>query len=319
MIAGLPALCFRFVRRFAMSLRNTIDCVAVVMAAAMFISTAEAAPSKGKSKGKGGGVTIGAGGEKSQQQLQSALQNIDKQIQDGQKSFSEASKKAQETQRNFQQAAQAHKQDQRQLSQIKKLAETEAKNDPDWKSARAKADDLRDQLAKVRMRVVTSIKNNDEYQAAIKTREEAVAARAAASSTEVADDVRKTLTKNVSASDQAIRLLEDVAMANHSEAKGLTQQLQAADADVAAASKRRRDSIENDPQLTSAKSEFVRSYQVQKAAEQQHAQTLGEANRIQSGLQALNSQKAAINSQIQLMQKMQSGGGGNKSNNKGKK
>jgi len=92
-------------------------------------------------------------------------------------------------------------------------------------------------------------------------------------------------------------------MADNSEAKELRAKLKEATADVAAASKKKHDLIENDPKTASAKVGFQRTRDALKKAKADLDEAEGNFGRIQSQLQTLRNQQANLQSQQQMMQK----------------
>ncbi len=258
-----------------------------------------------------GTVKIGANGLNTQQ-IQQQLQNIATQMKQAEKPLKEANDKIAEERRSFQKAELEHKQNIRDLSQAKKLAEEDSKNLPELKAAQKKMAEVNDQLSSVRKKVIESLtKDKEEYRTAVKSHEAAVEEQKAQSGADVAIETRKNLAKKVSDLSLRRKAIEDVAMADHSEAKELTSKLKEATAEVAAASKKKHDLIENDPKTASAKVGFQRTRDALKKAKADLDQAENEHGRIQSQLQTLHNQQANLQSQQQLMQKMQ----GNKGNN----
>jgi len=119
-------------------------------------------------------VKIGANGL-TPQQIQQQLQNISNQMKQAEKPLKEANDKVAEERRTFQKAELDHKQNMRDLSQAKKLAEEDAKNLPELKEAQKKMNELNEQLAAVRKKVIEPLaKDKEEYRAATKAHEEAL-------------------------------------------------------------------------------------------------------------------------------------------------
>ena len=260
-------------------------------------------------------VKIGANGL-NPQQIQQQLQNLTNQMKQAEKPLKEANDKVAEERRTYQKAELEHKQNQRDLSQAKKLAEEEAKNLPELKEAQKKMNELNEQLAAVRKKVIESLtRDKEEYRSATKAHEEALEEQKAKSGAEVSMETRKAIAKKVSDLSLRRRAIEDVAMADNSEAKELTAKLKEATADVAAASKKKHDLIENDPKTASAKVGFQRTRDALKKAKAALDEAEGNVGRIQSQLQTLRNQQANLQSQQQTMQQMQ----GNKGNQKGKR
>lgn len=270
-------------------------------------------PVMAQGRGRGGsrgGVQIGAGsGQQNQQAMQQQIQQIGQQLQQGQQSLTDASEKATETRQVWQKADMDHKQNLRDLAQAKKFAEEEAKNSPDLKAAKDKLEKLRSELTDVRKKVIeTLLKDNEDYQKVAKIHEAAVAEQKANTGASVSPETRKELTKKVADSDKNKRTIEDVAMANDSDAKELVKQVKEATAELGMASKRKTEAIETDPKLSSAKTAFLRTRDELKKAKADLDQADGEANRIRSAMQALVNQRTAIQNQINLQQRMQQGG-----------
>lgn len=260
-------------------------------------------------------VKIGANGL-TPEQIQQQIQNISNQMKQAEKPLKEANDKVVEERRAFQKAELEHKQNMRDLSQAKKLAEESAKNLPELKDAQKKMNEVSDQLAAVRKKVIESlIKEKDEYRVAVKAHEDALDEQKAQSGADVGVETRKATAKKVSDLSLRRRAIEDVAMADNSEAKELVTKLKEATAEVAAASKKKHDLIENDPKTASAKVGFQRTRDALKQAKADLDQAEGESNRIQSQLQTMRNQQANLQSQQQMMQKMQS----NKGNKNGKR
>lgn len=264
---------------------------------------------RGGARGGGGGVQIGAGGQQNQQAMQQQIQQIGQQLQQGQQSLTDASERATETRQVWQKADTDHKQNLRELAQAKKFAEEEAKNLPELKAAKDKLESLRGELADVRKKVIeTLLKENEEYQKVSKIHEAAVAEQKANTGAGVAPETRKELSKKVADADKNKRTIEDVAMANDTDAKELTRQVKEATAELGMASKRKTEAIESDPKLSSAKVAFLRTRDELKKAKADLDQADGEANRIRSAMQALVNQRNAIQNQINLQQRMQQSG-----------
>lgn len=260
-------------------------------------------------------VKVGANGLVPQQ-IQQQLQNITNQMKQAEKPLKEANDKVVEERRTFQKAELDHKQNMRDLSQAKKLAEEDAKNLPELKEAQKKMNDLNEQLAAVRKKVIESLsKDKEEYRTATKAHEEALEEQKAQSGADVPMETRKTIAKKVSDLSLRRRAIEDATMADNSEAKELTTKLKEATADVAAASKKKHDLIENDTKTASAKVGFQRTRDALKKAKADLDEAEGNFGRIQSQLQTLRNQQANLQSQQQMMQKMQ----GNKGYQNGKR
>lgn len=287
---------------------------------ALSVGSAEA-QKKGNTKGgtKGAGVKVGAG-MPSPEQIHKGVEQIEKEIQERQKSFAEAKKNFDKVQQEHHVVELQHQQQLRDLSQAKKFASMNAKQDPAWNSARARAVDLQKQVADLRKQVAESLKEREDYRRAIQIHEEAIAKQQSSRSSEVTDEMRKQLAQQVSESSQAIRAIEDVALADRSDAKELARKLKAAEADVGQAAKKAHDQENNDPKVASAKVGFVRTSAALKEAEQKLAEAHRAAAGIQSSIQALAQQKSGLVNQEQMLKKLTaSGGGTNKGKSKNKK
>lgn len=259
-----------------------------------------------KGGGKGtGGVKVGANGLTTQQ-IQQQIQNIVKQMQQGEKPLKEANDKMVEERRSFQKAELEHKQNVKDLNQAKKFAEEEGKHSPELKAAQKKMGELQDQVTVVRKKVIESLtQDKEEYRAAAKAHQAAVDEQKAQSGPDVPVETRRNHAKKVADLDLRRKTIEDVAMANNSEGKELTAKFKEATAEVAAASKKKHDQIENDPKIASAKIGFQRTRDELKKAKTSLEQAEGEYSRVQSQLRALNNQRANLQSQQQLLEKMQ--------------
>ncbi len=272
-------------------------------------------PAMAQSRGRGssrGGTQIGAGGsQQNQQAMQQQIQQIGQRLQEGEKTLKDASEKATEVRQVWQKVDGEHKQNLRELAQAKKFAEDEAKNLPELKAAKEKLESLRGELADIRKKVIATLTSeNEEYQKASKVHEKAVAEQKANTGAGVSPELRKELAKKVSDADKSKKTIEDVAMADNSEAKDLAKQIKEATAELGAASKKKTESIETDPKLSSAKTAFMRTRDELKKAKGDLDQADGEANRIRSAMQSLANQRASIQSQLQTQQRSQQGGQG---------
>src|SRR5690349_9086300 len=234
-----------------------------VVSAVMTVASVDPVMAQGRARGGAtrGGVQIGAGGgQQNQQAMQQALQQIGQQLQEGERVLQEAGEKSEEFRQEWQKADGVHKQNLRELAQAKKNAEEEAKNSPELKAAKDKLESLRGGLAEVRKKVIETLKaENEDYQKAVKVHEDALAEQKANSGVGVSADTRRALTKKVAEADKARKTIEDVVMADNSEAKELNQQIKEATSELGAASKRKTEAIETDPTLSSAKVAFQRS------------------------------------------------------------
>ena len=270
--------------------------------------------------GRNGGVQVGAGGgQKNTQAMQQQIQQITQQLQQGDKALKDASEKATDARQAWQKVDNEHKQNLREQAQAKKGAEEEAKNSPELKAAKEKLEKLRGELADVRKKIVESLtKENEDYQAAVKHHDDAVAEQKANTGASVSPDVRKELTKKVAETDKSKRAIEEVAMADNSEAKELTKQIKEATAELGAASKKKTEAIESDPKLSSAKVAFLRTRDELKKAKADLDQADGEAHRIHSAMLTMDNQRAALQSQINQQQRMQQGGNGYQQNGRTK-
>ena len=110
--------------------------------------------------------------------------------------------------------------------------------------------------------------------------------------------------------DKQVKTIEDVAMLKNSDAKELNQKVKEAFADVAAAAKNKKEFIENDQRLSSAKVGFKRTHDELKQAKASLDQADGEAGRIRSTMMGLANQRTALQAQQQQVQRMQGGGRG---------
>lgn len=275
----------------------------------LVLATSVPALAQGRSGGRSGGGAGGAGQQNSQA-MQQAITQIGQRLQEGDRALQAANEKATEVRQVWQQVDTEHKQNLRELSQAKKFAEEEAKNLPELKAAKEKLDGLRGELAEIRKKVVASLtSDNEEYQKALKVHEAAVAQQKSNTGVAVPPETRKELTKKVSEADKAKRIFEDVAMADHSEAKELVAQIKEATAELGAASKKKTEAIETDAKSNSAKTAFLRTRDELKKAKADLDQANGETNRIRSAMQSLVNQRASIQSQIDLQQRMQPGNG----------
>lgn len=269
-------------------------------------------------RGAGGGTQIGAGGgQQNQQAMQQAIQQIGQRLQEGERVLEEAGERSTEFRQVWQKIDGEHKQNLRELAQAKKFAEEEAKNLPELKSAKEKLEGLRGELAEVRKKVIATLASeNEDYQKAAKVHETAVAEQKANTGAGTSPETRKELAKKVSDADKSKKTIEDVAMADNSDAKELVKQIKEATAELGAASKKKAESIETDPKLSSAKTAFLRTRDELKKAKADLDQADGETNRIRSAMQALVNQRASIQNQINLQQRMQQGGQGNQNGNR---
>ena len=260
--------------------------------------------------GRSGGIQVGAsGGTQNQQAMQQAIQQINQQLQQGQKVLKETSEKADDVRSEYQKANIEHKQNMKELTQAKKFAEDEAKNLPEFKAAREKTDELRKELADVRKKIVEQLMiDKEDYQAAMKAYESALSEQKANSGTGVPQETRRALAKKVSDAEKKLRTIEDVVIADNSQAKAVKEKMIEAEAEVAVQAKKRKDAVETDQRLSSAKVGFKRTRDALKFAKQNLDQAEGELNGIRSQLSALAHQGAALQAQQQLLQRTQQGG-----------
>ncbi len=262
--------------------------------------------------GKNNPIQIGAGG--SLAEMQGQINQIGQQLQEGEKALEEASEKATEARQVWKTVDTEHKQNLREVAQAKKSAEDEAKNSPELKAAKEKLEGLRGELAEIRKKVIETLTSeNEAYQKARKVHEDAIAQQKANSGVSVSPETRKELTKKVAEADKSKKTIEDVAMADNSEAKELAKQIKEATAELGAASKKKTEAIENDAKSNSAKIAFLRSRDDLKKAKADLDQADGEANRIRTAMRTLANQRASFQNQIDLQQRSQPGGqsGGN--------
>lgn len=251
-------------------------------------------------------VKVGAGGLTAQQ-VQTQITNISNQITQAEKPLKATNEKLVSEQQAFHKVDLEHKQSIREVGQAKKFAEEQAKNMPELKAAQKKAEEIHEQLAAVRKKVIESLlKDNEEYRAAVKAHDEAVAEQKAQTKSDTPEETRKELIKKATDLARNGKTIEDVAMADNSEAKQLTLESKAAIAVVATLSKKKHDQIENDPKTVSAKIGLQRTHEELKKAKASVDQVTAEHSRIVSQLQALNNQRANLQSEQQLMQRMQS-------------
>jgi chromosome segregation ATPase len=269
-------------------------------------------PAMAQGRGRSGGAQINPGGHQHDQQaMQQQITQIGQQLQQGETALRGASERAMEVRGEWQKVDAAHKQNLRELAQAKKDAEEAAKNLPEMKAAKDKLESLRGQLADVRKKVIETLKkDNEAYRQAVKVHDDVVAEQKANSGPNVSADTRRALAKKVAEADKSLRSSEDVVMADNSEAKELQQQIKDVTAELGAASKMKTEAIKTDPKLSSAKVAFQRTRDDLKKATADRDQADGEVNRIRGAMQALSNQRAAIQNQILLQQRMQQGGNG---------
>ena len=263
-------------------------------------------PAMAQSRGRTNtAVKVGAGGMTAQQ-IQTQITNISTQIKQAEKPLKDANDKLSKEQQAFHKVELDHKQSMKDVAQAKKFAEEQAKNMPELKAAQKKADEIHDELTAVRKKVVESLlKDKGEYRAAVKAHEDAVAEQKTLTKADTPEETRKELIKKVSDLARNSRTMEDIAMADHSDAKQLMSQSKAALAEVAALSKKKHDQIENDPKAASAKIGFQRTHEEFKKAKASLDQVAAEHGRVMSQLQALNNQRASLLTQQQQTQNMQ--------------
>ena len=298
-----------------MAVRHCLWC-AVVAALTLTLSAGSAEAQK-KTRGKRGNqVKVGAG-MPSAEQIHKSIEQIDKDIQSQQKSLAEANKSLEKAQQEHRSAEQQHRSQQRELSQAKKFAAMTAKSDPKWQAAREQLAEVQKEMAELRKQIVESIRDKEDYHRAAQLHEAALAEQRSSRSAEVSEETRKALAVKVSATAQAIRTIEEVALANHSEAKDLARRLKEVETDVAHAAKKAHTIEEHDSKVASAKIGFTRTNGVLKEATQRLDAAQSHAGGIQSGIQALQKQKSGLASQEQTLKQMNPGGGTNKG--KGKK
>ena len=270
-------------------------------------------PTMAQNRGRGntrGSTQVGAGGgQQNQQAMQQQIQQIGQRLQEGGRALTDAGEKSTEFRQVWQKADTEHKQNLRELVQAKKSAEEEAKNLPELKSAKEKLESLRGGLADVRKKVIETLaKENEDYQKAVKVHEDAVAQQKANSGVGVSPETRKELAKKTFEADKAKKTIEDVAMADHSDAKELNKQIKEATMELGAASKKKTEAIETDAKLGSAKIAFLRTRDELKKAKSDLDQADGEVNRIRLAMQGLVNQRASIQSQINQQQRTQQQG-----------
>ncbi|MBC7817948.1 MAG: hypothetical protein IAG10_13740 [Planctomycetaceae bacterium] len=290
-------------------MRTSIIGKLALVAAVLIVGSVDQAMAQGRGgRGGQGGLQIGAGGggQQNQQAMQQAIQRITQQLQEGEKVFQEAAEKAEEVRQEWQKVDGVHKTNLRELAQAKKNAEEEAKNLPELKTAKDNLEALRGELAEVRKKVIETLKaENENYQKAVKVHEETLTEQKANSGSGVSADTRRALAKKVSDADKSRKTIEDVVMADNSEAKELNQKIKEATAELGAASKKKAEAIESDPTLSSAKVAFQRSRDDLKKAKADLDQASGEANRIRSAMLALTNQRVSIQNQQQQQQRQQ--------------
>ena len=298
-----------------MSTSNVSMLTAIVLLAA---SSATPVLAQNRSGGRNGGVQIGAGGgQQNQQAMQQQITQIGQQLQQGEKALKDASEKSTETREAWQKSDGEHKQNMRDLAQAKKSAEDDARNSPELKGAKEKLEKLRGDLADVRKKVIEALlKDNEDYQTAAKHHQDAVDEQKARSGAGVEAETRKELSKKVTEADKHKRTIEDVAMADNSEAKDLSKQIKEATAELGAATKRKTEAIETDPKLSSAKVAFQRTRDELKKAKTELDQADGETNRIRSTMVTLSNQRASLQGQVNQQQRTQQGGNGYQQNGK---
>ncbi len=251
-------------------------------------------------------IKVGAGGLTAQQ-IQTQITNINNQISQAEKPLKATNEKLGKEQQAFHKADLDHKQSAKDVGQARKFAEENAKNMPELKTAQKKAEEIHDQLSVVRKKVIESLLNDkEEYRAAVKAHDDAVADQKAQTKSDSTEETRKEWLKKVSDLAHNRKTIEDVTMADHSEAKQLTSEYKEAMAEVAALSKKKHDQIENDPKTASAKIGLQRTHEELKKAKASLGQATAEHGRIVSQLQTLNNQRANLQSEQQLMQRMQS-------------
>ncbi len=298
-----------------MSTVNLSKLTLAISMAALSVSPVMA-QNMGRSGGRGG-VQVGAGGgQKNQQATQQQIQQIGQQLQQGEKALTDSGETATEARQSWQKADTEHKQNVRDLAQAKKLAEEDAKNAPELTAAKEKLDKLNAERTEVRKKVIEQLlKENEDYQKASKIHEDAVADQKANGGASVAPEVRKELSKKVTEADKSKRAIEDIAMADNSEAKELKKQITEATTELGAASKKKAEAIETDPKLSSAKVAFLRTRDELKKAKMELDQADGAANRIRSTMQGLANQRASLQNQVNQQQRTQQGGNGYQNNN----
>ncbi|MFM9961319.1 MAG: hypothetical protein ACKV2Q_08840 [Planctomycetaceae bacterium] len=291
----------------------------VALVLGLLVGSAEAQKKGSSKKGtKGAGVKVGAG-MPNPDQIHKHIEQIDKEIQERQKAFGEARKRLDKAQQEHHTVELQHQQQLRELSQAKKFAAQNAKQDPAWNTARAKAVELQKEMADLRKQVVQSLQEREDYRRAIQVHAEAQENQRLSRSSEVTDEMRKQLAQKVSESAQAIRTIEDVVLADRSDAKELARKLKDAEAEVGKAAKQAHMREENDPKVASAKVGFVRTNAALKEADQKLAEANRSAAGIQSGIQALAQQKSGLANQEQMLKKLAASSGGNKGNSKKKR
>lgn len=298
-----------------MKVRHCLWCAAVT--ALTLTLSAGSAEAKKKTRGKGGNQVKVGTGLPSAEQLHKNVEQIDKEIQSRQKSLAEANKSLEKAQQEHRSAEQQHRSQQKELSQAKKFAAMTAKADPKWQAAREQLVTLQKEMAELRKQIVESIRDKEDYRQAVQLHEAALAEQRSSRSAEASEETRKALAVKVSATAQAIRTIEDVALANHSGAKEVMRRLKEAETDVAQAAKKAHTVEENDSKVASAKVGFMRTNGALKEATQRLEVAQSHAGGIQSGIQALHAQKSSLASQELAMKKLSPGGGTNKG--KGKK
>ncbi len=282
--------------------------------ASLLVLIAATQPVLAQGNGKGQqAVKYGAGGV-NPQQMQQSIQRINQQLQQGGKELKVAGEKANEASAEWQKVELEHKKNGREISQAKKMAEAEAKSDPQLKAARAKTDELRQRLADIRKTVAARLaKDNEEYQTAMKAHFEALEEQKANSKSE--PEIRKALSQNVNEMGRKMQLIEEVAMVDNSDAKRVNAELKQALAEMAVIVRKNNEAIETDQRLSSAKVAFQRTRDELKAATAKRDQAVVAANRIQSVMQAMIRERSGYEAQQQLMQRSQAaqqGQNGNK-------
>lgn len=294
-------------------MRTSIIKTLALVAVMLIVGSVDRAMAQGRGGGRGGqgGLQIGAGGggqqnQQNQQAMQQAIQQITQQLQEGEKVFKEVAEKAEEVRLEWQKVDGVHKTNMKDLVTARKNAEEEAKNLPELKTAKDNMEALRLELVEVRKKLVETLKaENEDYQKAVKVHEAALAEQKANNGPNVSADTRRTLAKKVADADKGRKTIEDVALADNSEAKELNQKIKEATVELGAATKKKVEAIETDPTLSSAKVAFQRSRDDLKKAKADLDQANGEANRIRSAMLSLVNQRASIQNQQQQQQRLQ--------------
>jgi hypothetical protein len=218
------------------------------------------------------------------------------------KQFDDATKRVNDLRSKHQQAEAELNRERRGYQQARESAEQQFEQDPTLVRAREKYAGAKRAYDEERLRVVTSLKSQPAYQAALKAQQEAKDRHDSPAAQALSDEARKTLAKEEFQANTEVRHLEEAAVNQDSVARAAHERMLEAGEVLAKLVKKRDAAVNSDSRVTSGRIAFEKALAAEQAVHRELQAALETAAQAQRAYQAASNAFAMLEAQERQQQ-----------------